>query len=165
MKKLIGCLGIVAALGVGAFAISTVMPASAQSSPDTQSSSSSSPDGNHPRWHRHLRLRVAGGMLKVAADKIGVQPEDLVDARRNGQSIADVANAHGVNPSDVVTAIVDAGNQKLDEAVANSHLSQERADALKEKLPQVADRFVNTKGLPGCGDMNQGSDQSSSSSS
>ena len=91
MKKLIGCIGIVAALGVGAFALSTVMPAGAQSS-DTQSSPPS-PDGNQqPRWHRHPKLRIVGGMLKVSADTIGVEPKDLIEARRNGQSIADVAN-------------------------------------------------------------------------
>ena len=62
----------------------------------------------------------------MAADKIGVDPKDLIAALRNGQSIADVANSKGVNPSDVVTAIVDAGNQRIDQAVSNGHLQQDR---------------------------------------
>ena len=41
MKKLLGSLGIVAVLGAGAFAISTVLPAGAQSTPPSNSSSSS----------------------------------------------------------------------------------------------------------------------------
>ena len=205
MKKLLGSLGIVATLGAGAFAISTVLPAGAQSSPPSTSSDAPTShsggraanakntldslvqngtinqdqenaviqalkDSQTSNGHGRLgpRARIAGGMLKVAADKIGVQPKDLVAARRNGQSIADVANSKGVQPSDVVSAIVDAGNQRIDQAVSNGHLQQERADALKAKLPQLADKAVNTKGLPERGarpDAGQGSDQSSSSSS
>jgi hypothetical protein len=208
MKKLLGSLGIVAVLGAGAFAISTVLPAGAQSSPPNTSSSSapadhggrataakSALDGlvqngtinqsqedavvqalkgaltgkDHGR--HGPRERVAGGMLKVAADKIGVDPKDLIQARRNGQSIADVANSKNVNPSDVVAAIVDAGNQRIDQAVTNGHLAQDKADALKAKVPQLADRFVNAKGGAGHSAGNGAStdssstDQSTSSSS
>jgi hypothetical protein len=205
MKKLLASLAIVAALGAGAFAISSVLPAGAQSSPPSTSSDAptSHPGGRAAKVKNALdglvqngtitqdqenaviqalkdsltsdghgrlgpRARVARGMLKVAADKIGVQPKDLIAARRNGQSIADVANSKGVQPSDVVTAIVDAGNQRIDQALSNGHLQQDRADALKAKLPQLADRVVNTKGLPerdARPDAGQGSDQSSSSSS
>ena len=202
MKKLLGSLGIVAVLGAGAFAISTVLPAGAQSTPSSTSSSSPAPDGNgggraaavksaldglvqngtinsdqeaaviqalkgaatsggHGRFGP--RARLAGDVLKVAADKIGVQPKDLVQARRDGQSIADVATAHTVNPADVVTAIVDAGNQKIGQAVTNGHLQQDRADALKAKLPQLADKFVNAKGR--MHPDSSSSDQSTSSSS
>lgn len=207
MKKLLGSLGIVAVLGAGAFAISTVLPAGAQSSPPSTSSSSSAPNGkgggrgaavksaldglvqngtiNQDQENaviqalkgvaksdgRHgPRARIAGGMLKVAADKIGVSPKDLVQARRNGQSIADVANSKGVNPADVVSAIVTAANQRIDKAVANGHLAQDKADQLKSKVSQLADRFVNTKGemhsdstAPDSGSSS--SDQSTSSSS
>jgi hypothetical protein len=205
MKKLLGSLGIVAALGAGAFAISTVLPAGAQSTPSSSSSSTSSDSpakgggrgaaiksaldglvqngtinedqekavidalknvassGGHGRFGP--RVRLAGNVLKVAADKIGVQPKDLIEARRNGQSIADVANSKGVNPSDVVTAIVDAGNQKIDQAVANGHVQQDRADVLKAKLPQLADTVVNAKGpWHGPHDGNGPSNNSDSSS-
>src|SRR5262245_38295171 len=129
MKKLLATLGIVAVLGAGAFAISTVLPAGAQSNPS--SSSSSAPSGKSGgraasvksaldglvqnktitqdqenaviqalkgalagQGQGRLRTRIVGGMVKVAADKIGVQPKDLIQARRNGQSVADVATAH-----------------------------------------------------------------------
>ena len=66
-----------------------------------------------------------------------------------------------------MTAIVDAGNQRIDQALTNGHLQQDRADALKAKLPELADKVVNTKGLPAAGPSRRrpGSDQSSSSSS
>ena len=152
MKKLLGSLGIVVTLGAGAFAISTVLPAGAQSTPPAVvRRSGGSARGGHGgrakavkdaldnlvttgvisqdqenaviqalkdaleptkgRRFGHLRARIGVGMVKVAADKIGVEPKDLIEARRNGQSIADVASSKNVNPNDVVSAIVDAGNQ------------------------------------------------------
>ena len=220
MKKLLGTVGVVAALGAGAFAISTMLPAGAQTS-----SSSSSTDGaaaapgacpqgggrkaaakdaldalvqqgviNQDQESAVIdalkgavtsgqgkgrlgklagaRARIGRGMVQVAADKIGVDAKDLVAARRNGQSVADVATSKGVDPSDVVNAIVDAGTQRIDQAVTKSHLQQARADAMKSKLPDVATKFVNAKGAPGCepGPMSgaapgTGSDDSTSSSS
>lgn len=209
MKKLLGSLAVVAALGAGTFAVSTVLPAGAQSSPpNTSSSTSSDASASHrgdraaavknaldglvqngtinqdqenaviqalkdsltPHGHGRLgvRARLGAGAIKVAADKIGVAPKDLIAALRDGQSIADVANSKSVSPSDVVTALVDAGNQRIDQAVSNGHLQQDRADTLKTKLPELADKIVNTKGLPrhgGHADQGQGSDQSTSSSS
>jgi polyhydroxyalkanoate synthesis regulator phasin len=179
MKKLLASVAIVAALGAGAFAISTVLPAGAQS---TAPSTSSAPPATGSRaeavksaldglvqngtinqeqenavigalkgalsgdGHGRLHARIVRGMVKVAADKIGVQPKDLIEARRNGQSIADVANAHQVNPSDVVSAIVNAVNQRIDQAVASGRLPQDKANELKTKVPQLADRFVNATG-------------------
>jgi uncharacterized protein (DUF433 family) len=197
MKKLLGSIGVVAALGAGAFAISTVLPAGAQSSPPSPSSSAppaksggrgtaakSALDGlvqkgtiNQDQENAviqalkgalggqgngRLRQRVVGGMLKVAANKIGVQPKDLVQARRNGQSIADVATAHQVNPNDVVSAIVTAVDQRIDQAVTNNRLSADKASALKAKVPQLADKFVNTKGGKG---QNSGAPDTGSSNS
>jgi hypothetical protein len=95
------------------------------------------------------RLRVLGGMLQVSADTIGVSADDLKTAVKSGQTVADVANAHTVNPSDVVAAIIKAGTAKLDMAVTDGKLTQAQADDAKGRLPELADKFVNHK-KPGC---------------
>ncbi|MEY2452173.1 MAG: hypothetical protein QOD92_1747 [Acidimicrobiaceae bacterium] len=187
MKKLIATISIISALGIGAFALNTVMPAGAlgiatnqAADPPADASGTCGPratfkevldklvaDGtitqvqadaitqgmqeavaaNHPGGpgaHRGpMAVRVIEGMLQVSADKIGVSVDDLKAALQSGQSVADVANAHSVNPSDVVTAIVDAGTTKIDEAVASGTLTQTQADLVKSHLPDAADRFVN----------------------
>jgi polyhydroxyalkanoate synthesis regulator phasin len=181
MKKLIATISIIAALGIGAVALNSVMPAGALGGSAAQaadpSSSCASPrakgkdvldtlvaNGTITQTQEDAiiqamkdarqapggtkagagpRMNVIAGMLKVSADKIGVQVSDLTSALKNGQSIADVANAHTVSPSVVVSAIVDAGNTKLADAVTNGKLTQPQADALKAKLPQLADNFVN----------------------
>ena len=41
------------------------------------------------------------------------------------------------------TAIVDAGNTKIDEAVTNGKITQDRADKMKSRLSDAATKFVN----------------------
>jgi transposase-like protein len=64
------------------------------------------------------RARVTGA-LGVAAKTIGVSRQDLVAALRSGQSIAQVAHAHNVDPQTVIDAIVKAGSQRLGKAAEN----------------------------------------------
>ncbi len=91
----------------------------------------------------HPRARIVEGAVKVAADTIGVTPQDLVQARQSGKSIADVANEHNVNPTDVVNAIVTAGNQKIDSLVTAGTITPDQASKAKARLPQMADKLVN----------------------
>ena len=87
--------------------------------------------------------QVAKGMLETAADAIHIAPADLVSALQSGKSVADVAKEHNVDPATVVQAIVDAGNAKIDQAVTNGKLTQDRADKMKSHLSDAATKFVN----------------------
>ena len=87
--------------------------------------------------------RILEGMVDVSAKAIGVQPSDLTTELKSGKSVADVANEHKVDPQTVVQAIVDAGNQKIDEAVTNGKLTSTQADKIKSHLPEAAAKFVN----------------------
>jgi transposase-like protein len=82
----------------------------------------------------------------VAADTIGVSAEELRQAVDGGQTIAQVAQQHGVDPQQAVDAVVQAATTKLDEAVAAGTIPAARADALKAKLPERATRLVNETG-------------------
>src|SRR4051794_24729003 len=199
MKKLLATIGLAAALGVGAVALNSVIPASASSlkvdaataaAEGAQCSNKTTPkdvldklvqDGtiNSDQETKildalkaahqsntaggqngtkagaagakgSLRFRAVQGALKVSADKIGVSVDDLKTAIKGGQSVADVANAHNVAPADVQQAIVDAASSKVDEAVTNGKLTDQQSTAIKARLPQLADRFVNHKGTQSC---------------
>jgi hypothetical protein len=188
MKKLIATISIISALGIGAVALNTVMPAGAlgiasNSAADPAADPSACgpratfkgvldklvtdgtitqtqadavaqamqdavaakhPGGSGgPGARRPMAARVIEGMIQVSADKIGVSVDDVKAALQGGQSVADLANAHSVNPADVATAIVDAGTAKIDQAVAGGMLTQQQADLFTSRLPDAADRFVN----------------------
>lgn len=87
--------------------------------------------------------RILDGMVDVAANKIGVQPSDLTTALKDGKSVADVAKDHDVDPQTVVQAIVDAGTNKVDEAVNNGKLTTTQGDKIKSHLSDAASKFVN----------------------
>jgi len=65
--------------------------------------------------------------LDIAAETIGIERSVLVDALRDGQSIADVATANGTDPQAVIDAMVAAHQAKLDELVADGSMTAEEA--------------------------------------
>lgn len=91
------------------------------------------------RPHRpFLRHRIA--LLDTAAEAIGIEPAELREALRNGQTIAQVSQANDVDPQRVVDALVAEHNEHLDEAVANGRLTQEQAD---ERKANAEERFTD----------------------
>jgi hypothetical protein len=89
------------------------------------------------------RTRLITGAIDVSAKTIGVTPQALRQAIVSGESVAQVATAHGVFPTTVVNALVAAGNARIDLAVANHHLTAAQAAKLKARLPKLAQRFVD----------------------
>jgi transposase-like protein len=96
-----------------------------------------------------IRRAAVHGAVAVSAKAIGVTPDSLRQSLASGQSVAQVATAHDVAPQTVVTALVNAGNARIDKLVANHRLSTTRAARLKARLPQLAQRFVNRTGGAG----------------
>lgn len=92
-------------------------------------------DGDNDR-----RRNRGGKSLGAAAEAIGVSGEDLRAALEAGDTIADVAEANGVAPQDVIDALVDASAERLDAKVADGRLTQAEAD---EKLADKAERISN----------------------
>ncbi len=95
--------------------------------------------GDRPLAHRHH----PGANLEVAADAIGVDPADLLTALRDGQTVAEVAADHGVAVEDVVNALVADANEHIDTAVENGRITSDQADELKANLADHVEAFVN----------------------
>jgi hypothetical protein len=84
--------------------------------------------------------RVAG---QTAAATIGISPEELRSQVRAGKTVAQVSTERGVDPANVVNAIVVALTQQIDQKAAAGAVDGNRAELAKQKLPDVANRFVN----------------------
>jgi hypothetical protein len=95
---------------------------------------------DRPRGPRHRIVRAG---LETSAETIGIEVAPLRDALRHGQSIAEVAQANGVDPQAVIDALVAGGNAAIDEAVANGRIDDERAAELRAGLAEHAEHFVN----------------------
>jgi hypothetical protein len=84
-----------------------------------------------------------GKHLDVAAQAIGIEVDALREALRGGQTMAEVAQANGVDVQTVVDAIVADISARIDEAVANGRLTQAEADEKKAELPERVTARVN----------------------
>ena len=92
----------------------------------------------------HPRLRdLARQEFKLAADTIGVPAKELRQDVKGGQSISEVAESKGVPTQTVVDAVVNDLSGKLDKAVTDGKITQERADSIKQRLPERITNLVN----------------------
>ncbi|NIR34766.1 MAG: hypothetical protein GWN79_01020 [Actinobacteria bacterium] len=87
------------------------------------------------RGHRPGKVfgHLAGGEV---AEILGLEPEELRDALRDGRTVEELAAEQGIDIEDVVDAIVDAAEARLDQAVENGRIDAERADEMLEKLEE-----------------------------
>jgi hypothetical protein len=60
--------------------------------------------------------------LADLADVVGISTDDLRAALRDGQTLAQVAEANGVDPQQVVDVLVANGTERLDAAVASGRI-------------------------------------------
>lgn len=91
------------------------------------------PDRGFHRGHR--RPGMDGD---VVAGLLGIETDELRSALRDGQSIAELAEANAVDPQVVIDALVDQAQSHLDLAVENGRLTDEeaaeKASVLEERI-------------------------------
>jgi hypothetical protein len=88
------------------------------------------------------RHRVAKAMAKAAAEAIGITPEELRSELDDGESVADVASAHGVDAADVEAALLADVTEHVNRAVAKGRLDPERATEILDHAPDRIHEFV-----------------------
>lgn len=97
---------------------------------------------------------LGDGPIAEAATAIGIRPSELVAALRDGATIAQVAEAHGVDPDDVVDAIVADQRDRLERAVRDGVMTRDEADRVLAELEQhVTDLVEGNLPMPDLGRM------------
>ncbi|MFN0145123.1 MAG: hypothetical protein ACKVT1_01320, partial [Dehalococcoidia bacterium] len=92
------------------------------------------PDGSHGGGQDGQRRGGGKGLMKSAAETIGIEIQALVEQVKAGQTIAAVATAHNVAPQTVIDNAVAAANARIDQAVADGKLTPEAGATVKEKV-------------------------------
>jgi hypothetical protein len=136
MKKLIAALTTAGMLSLGVAGTAGALEPAGGSNASPQATAD-----QHPARARRVAIRVAA---RAAASAIGVPGTELRDAVRGGQTIAAFAESKGADPDQVEQAVLDALNGAIDKAVTAGRLDPDRAAALHERVPEAADRFMNT---------------------
>jgi uncharacterized protein (DUF433 family) len=95
-----------------------------------------------------------GAHAEVLAETLGLTVEELVEAVSGGQSIAEVAEAQGVDLDTIVDALVAAQSERLQQAVEDGRITQEQADEhiaqMEEHIRQMLESGAGMFGNPPC---------------
>ncbi len=107
---------------------------------------------NGPPKPRHrtgprARFQHARLWVKVSAQTLDMPLRDFLQAMREGQTPAQIAEARGGSGQALLDAIVRVEKERLDKAVAEGKLAQDRADAILSRLTDKAGHWVE-KGFP-----------------
>jgi hypothetical protein len=113
-------------------------------------------DGEGCRWigfklghwaHHAGQVAFLSGMWDAAADALGMEPAELREALVDA-TLEEIAESEGVAYADVVAAVLAAAEEDLDAAVEAGRITQERADAILERL----ETWLNEGGIGGWGE-------------
>jgi len=78
---------------------------------------------------RATEVLMGVGVLRLAADETGLPVREIVNEMREGQSLADVLTAQGVDVAGFIDRVVSAAHDRAQRAVENGRLTQADADA------------------------------------
>ncbi len=87
-------------------------------------------------------------MLTVAAEALGLEPAALVEALQAGQTLAEIADAQGVDLDALQVAMLSGAQVHMAEMVAAGLLTQAQADA---HLAQMSEHMADMPLLSGTG--------------
>ncbi|MEZ5165518.1 MAG: hypothetical protein R2695_03145 [Acidimicrobiales bacterium] len=77
------------------------------------------------------------------ADILGMDSSDLRDALAGGQTLAEIAEAQGVDTQVLVDALVAAAEDRVNQAVENGRIDQDKADEILADAETRAEDMVN----------------------
>jgi len=138
IKKVATTLAVVAMVTVlGVTAVGTALaqtdtPA-VQTTPEaTTQDDAVRPEADDLRLGRGLRLREGSASFDVVAEQLGLTPAELTEALDDGQTLAEIAEAQGVDLQDIQDALsasrIEQMKEKIAQAVTDGDMTQEEAD-------------------------------------
>ena len=89
-----------------------------------------------------------GRNLDAAASFLGLSEAELRAALVSGKSLAQIAKDEGKSVDKLVDALVAATTKRLDEAVADGHLTKADRDKIVARLKEQTTAMVNASGQP-----------------
>ena len=84
-----------------------------------------------------------GARFSVLAELVGTDVDGLKNALREGRTLAEIAEANGVEAQHVIDALVLRANERIDAAVESGKLPEEEAEAKKSEAATRIEDLVN----------------------
>ena len=90
-----------------------------------------------------------GQLMDAAADVLGMTQADLMEQLKDGNSLAEVAEAQGKDLETFKAALLDQVQAQLGEVVAEGDLTQKQADDIFQRTEENIDSIVDAEGCGG----------------
>lgn len=84
-----------------------------------------------------------GYMLEQAADILGLTPEELQARLADGETVAEIAEAEGVDITTVTDALTAYHNEHVQDMIDEGYITQEDADEMTEHMLDHLDDLIN----------------------
>jgi hypothetical protein len=94
------------------------------------------------RFRGHCQ-RAAGLILEASAEVLDMSVDELKEQLKDGNSLAEVAEAQGMSVDDFKAGLLDEVKAKLDTLVDEEKLTQDRADRIFQAFEDHIDRIVD----------------------
>lgn len=142
IKRSVACLGMAGSALAGGMLFGPVL-AGAQEEEPQEEEAPEQEQGDEREGRGPCHGPGRGRHLEAAAEAIGIETDALREALQDDQTIAQVAEANGVEPQAVVDALVADVSARIDEKAAEGDLTREEADEKKAELPERITALVN----------------------
>ena len=141
MKRLIATVAVGGAVVMGAATVG--IAGAAYASTPTAAVTALHNSGTVATWVRTHHNAIRRAVVTISANSIGVTPQDLVSELHSGKSIAEIAGEHSVPVQNVVNALVNAAQARIDQAEQHGRLNSTTASKMTAALPRYATKLVN----------------------
>jgi hypothetical protein len=141
VKRSVACLAMAGSALAGGMLFGPVLAGAQEEEPQEQEAPE--PEGEERDGRGPCHGPGRGRHLEAAAEAIGIEVDALREALQSDQTIAQVAEANGVEPQAVVDALVADVSARIDQKVADGDLTQGEADEKKAELPERITALVN----------------------
>lgn len=91
---------------------------------------------------KHVRFAAVASMMAGALDYLDLSRNELRAQLKAGKSLGDIATATGKSVSGLKQAMLAKITARLDKAVTDGKLTDERRDAMLERYGKLADRLI-----------------------
>lgn len=93
-----------------------------------------------------------GGAINDVAKLLGMKPEQIIDERNAGKSLADIAGDKGFTEKEVVSQILKSREQILDERVKAGLITEEQKKIMLDRMKsRIEQRVTDPAAGSGCG--------------
>ena len=91
-----------------------------------------------------VETRVGVGVLELAAEQTGLAPRQITEQLRGGTTLAELLTTNGVDVNAFIEDVVAQADTRLDQAVENGRITQERADEILTNLREELTLRLNS---------------------